>query len=69
MTILKQPANMVFFTDNPDRSESGLLYELLTPLHHTHTSSDWEYLHRYFPNGHIIFNNFATSYFYEIATP
>lgn len=76
MKILKWPAALVFDTDKPESVEqyTADFFTYLkqkrrgemTILHHTHATSDWEYLSQYFAPGHLIFDDFTTSYFYVI---
>lgn len=68
MKILKKPDNLVFDTNDPASVKSGSRQYLRTPLHHTHTQTDWEFLTGCFGTDHPILMNFSRSFYYCIET-
>lgn len=58
----------VYDTENTEYIEpySGGI-SMLVPLHHTHTEDDLSFLQRHFPEGHSIFEDFQSSFYYEMS--
>lgn len=69
MKILKKPENLIFDTENPEKTEFNLEpISIPIPLHHSTDKTDWDFLSQYFKQNdgieHPIFNNFGESYFF-----
>lgn len=68
MKILKvlNGTRQIFDTENVTSVEHGRGFTSLTPLHHTHNTTDYEFLHRYFQEGHIIYSGFCNACYYNM---
>ena len=69
MKILKSNTNQVFDTDDINHIEN---YKGKSPtdisksLHHNHELTDYEFLSKYFPTNHSIFDEFSKSFYFVI---
>ena len=66
MKILKNPEAVIYDTSNLKSKEPNPCksFENLTPLHHCHEKTDYEFLYEYFPKDHPIFKDFNQSFYY-----
>jgi hypothetical protein len=55
-----EPQTIIYFPERVGYSEK-------IPLHHTHTITDYEYLRQYFEEGHHIYDNFHSSFYFLLV--
>lgn len=68
MKILKSNTKEVFDTENLNsiKRHQGKTPDNLVPLHHSHNSTDYEFLKSIFPLNHSIFEDFKEAFYYVI---
>lgn len=66
MKIVKSNSREIYDTDDGGVKHVPGPVSLvgLVPLHHRHRESDFEFLSRFFPEGHPVFNDFSNSYYW-----
>ena len=69
MKILKSNTQQIFDTDNIDFMEHYKGREptdVSKALHHNHELTDYEFLSKFFPSKHRIFDDFSESFYWII---